>query len=471
MGDLIFRANGHAVNAFAELVAQIKETTPDQTLALDVTRNGRQLQVPVRLGEVPQPKVLWNAQRPKRRGGFLSSWASATEDPLRLGKATWGVIEKSDALFDDGTRVDLYLLAQESAGKPVRAVLDTQGQALKLRLYQDECQPGNGVGEGGKDSNGNLGIMFTSRDKCTWLAVYGKPANTKPYLIMAFEQTPYELAYYTKQLREQQVAQQQRRQQEASEPSTFGAIVRGLAMGFSGVEAPLMNADGSEVNTLDVLNAAGAELARKNAESARQLDESVAHAQAEGRRQAAEEEARRQAESESARMTAEARSQAGVAAAQDKADQAAGAEREAAQAERVRLAEAARDKAKADKARKDAEDLAARERAATEARQRAEQQKRQDESALRSSFSGRASTCAGGGSGVLYLQTSRPPKQGCNVQFEARCPGTQPGNGVSFGQNNYIGGSCMGIGDAIQIGTMACPADQVMIQMTGATCR
>lgn len=250
----------------------------------------------------------------------------------------------------------------------------------------------------------------------------------------------------------------------------MGAVLGGG--GESSVELAMAGAQAAAQggNTLEVLNSMGDVAAVRQAESARQLDETIARAQADGLRQQAEEAAaRRQAESESARRDAEARSQADATAASDSA-QKARAERDAAEAERVRLAEAAREKAKADKALRDAEALAARERAAAEAKQRIEQQKRQDEALLVASFSGRATTCAGGGSGVLYLQTSRPPKTGCDVRFEARCPGTQPGNGVSFGQNNYIGGSCMGIGDAIQIGHMGCAADQIMVQMTGATC-
>lgn len=166
------------------------------------------------------------------------------------------------------------------------------------------------------------------------------------------------------------------------------------------------------------------------------------------------------------------------AAQQQAAREALAAEKARADAERTRqeaqrrIAEQQRkaEEAEAERARRRAEELAAREKAVAEERQRRELQKRQDEAALRTAFQGRATTCAGGGSGILYLQTSRPPKLGCNVQFEARCPGTQPGNGVSFGQNNYVGGSCMGIGDAIQIGQMSCSADQVRIEMTRATC-
>lgn len=110
-------------------------------------------------------------------------------------------------------------------------------------------------------------------------------------------------------------------------------------------------------------------------------------------------------------------------------------------------------------------------------RQRVEEQRRlasaqatqQAEQSLRTTFRGAAITCPGGGKDVLYLRSSSPPKTGCNVGFEARCPGTATGNGVHFSQANYIGASC-GFGDSIRIGHMACPADQVRVDMTQATC-
>lgn len=203
------------------------------------------------------------------------------------------------------------------------------------------------------------------------------------------------------------------------------------------------------------------------------------NAQVEADRQQREAQQRAQAEQLAAQQAAQQQQRDAQQAAQQQAGrEAMAAEKAKAEAERSRqeaqrrIAEQQRkaEEAEAERARKRAEQLAAREKAAAEERQRREQQKRQDEAALRSGFRGRATTCAGGGSGILYLQTSSPPKLGCNVRFEARCPGTQPGNGVSFGQNNYVGGSCMGIGDAIQIGQMSCSADQVRIEMTGATC-
>jgi hypothetical protein len=145
--------------------------------------------------------------------------------------------------------------------------------------------------------------------------------------------------------------------------------------------------------------------------------------------------------------------------------------RETERRQREEQARVDREKADAERRQREAEEARlAREQAAVEAKARAEQEARLAEQNLRSSFHGRATTCVGGGKDVLYLQTSSPSRAGCNVYFEARCPGTPLGSGVGFSQYNYIGGSCMGIGDAIRIGPMDCAAEQVQISMTSASC-
>lgn len=113
---------------------------------------------------------------------------------------------------------------------------------------------------------------------------------------------------------------------------------------------------------------------------------------------------------------------------------------------------------------------AERQRAEEQRRLAAQQALRQAEQNLRGSFRGSAVTCIGGGKAVLYLRSSTPPKTGCNVGFEARCPGTPSGAGIRFSQANYIGGSCAGLGDIIRIGQMSCAAEQVQITMTSANC-
>lgn len=95
---------------------------------------------------------------------------------------------------------------------------------------------------------------------------------------------------------------------------------------------------------------------------------------------------------------------------------------------------------------------------------------RQAERRLHETFHGVAVSCAGGGKSVLYLRSPTPPSSGCNVRFEARCPGTIEGTGTRFRHNNYTGASC-GLGDSIRIGPMRCEPKQVQIRMTHASCQ
>jgi len=128
----------------------------------------------------------------------------------------------------------------------------------------------------------------------------------------------------------------------------------------------------------------------------------------------------------------------------------------------------AREKSEADRKRKEEDAKLAKEKADREAKKKAEQEHRNNENGIRTSFSGWATTCAGGGKDVLYLQTSRPPTTGCTVNFRASCP--NGAGSVEFTQRNYIGGSCMGLGDNIRIGTLPCDAKQVQTTVTSASC-
>jgi len=236
------------------------------------------------------------------------------------------------------------------------------------------------------------------------------------------------------------------------------------------------------------------EMAKKNAEQAaanarlaqirRQAeaidrDRERQRAQQEQREREARERQRQMAQQA---VTAQARNNEQAVAAQDRERQL----RENIAAERQRLAAQQQQAAKSESERQ------AKTQADAQARQRAEQQRlaaanaaadtqrkaeaarkqslRQAEQSLRSGFSGRAATCIGGGKDVLYLQSSHPSKTGCNVSFEARCPGTPSGAGIRFAQANYVGGSCQGLGDNIRIGEMHCAANQVQVVMTDADC-
>jgi len=202
--------------------------------------------------------------------------------------------------------------------------------------------------------------------------------------------------------------------------------------------------------------------------------------------EAADRERDRQQRERAARALAERQHVAAQAAAappsaapqarerQLQAEVAAERERMAAARNKVQTVAQASDKTATPAGAPAAQQRQASEHAAAEATRNAEsarlQMLRQAEQNLRSGFGGRATTCVGGGKDVLYLQSSRPGKTGCNVSFEARCPGVPMGAGVRFSQANYIGSSCMGIGDSIRIGTMGCPAPQVNIIMTDADC-
>ena len=280
-GDLIVAINKVPTLDPVKATEAIRAGRPGQTVAFQVVRGKKLTLINVTLGTAPKTRPLWNAERAKPRKGFLSSWASATPDPIRVGEVLEGVIESSDSLFEGSRgRVDMYLVEEAASGRHLRVIVDPRGEKLTVRLYQDEC-PGGAplpVETRETDKAGLLSLGFTAAARCSYLTVHG-PYNDKPYDIYLRDQTPFEFAFYQRQLRDRQIAEQQRQKQEANEPSMFGAMVRGLAMGFSGVEAPLMNADGSEPNTLDVLNAANTELARQNAEGRARLDATIAQAQ------------------------------------------------------------------------------------------------------------------------------------------------------------------------------------------------
>ena len=197
------------------------------------------------------------------------------------------------------------------------------------------------------------------------------------------------------------------------------------------------------------------EMAKKDAEHAA-ADARIAALAAQA--QAAEDERQRQRHEAAERQQQLARDQASQAAAQARQREVEQQRlaSENATAERERQAELARQK-QAEQRRV----------AAEQAKERKQQELRQAEATLRSSFRGRAITCAGGGKDVLYLQGSQPAKTGCNVSFEARCPGAAVG--VQFSQQNWIGASC-GFGDNVRIGHMECAAEQVQVSMTSADC-
>jgi hypothetical protein len=141
----------------------------------------------------------------------------------------------------------------------------------------------------------------------------------------------------------------------------------------------------------------------------------------------------------------------------------ASADNPAAEAERRRKADVAEQQRKRDA---DAKKLAE-----EQARQRQQQEWQQSLLQARNSLRLRADTCIGG-SGRYYVIGPKTSVKSCaTVHYEARCPGTPQGGGVQGSQHNYIGGSCMGVGDVIAIpgSPLSCPVEQVVVRVTDVT--
>lgn len=116
-------------------------------------------------------------------------------------------------------------------------------------------------------------------------------------------------------------------------------------------------------------------------------------------------------------------------------------------------------------------DAEAKRLAEEQARQRQQQEWQQSLQQARNSLRLSADTCIGG-SGRYYVIGPKTSVKGCvTVRYEARCRGTPQGGGVQGSQHNYIGGSCMGVGDAIAIpgSPLSCPVEQVTVRVTEVT--
>jgi len=308
------------------------------------------------------------------------------------------------------------------------------------------------------------------------------------------------------------VVDEQRRQQRALEEQQEELRRREQELAYEEEvwedEAPQQISSGS-VNVLEAFtNTFSSEMARKDQEEARQqrmLDNIRRNAEAADRERQRELERKRLAQ-ERARLEGIAQQQrqqaalqsrqtttngvgtasmtsnvgsAGAASNATSAQQQASLAREeklrvevAAERERQKKLRESQQAAQADVERKRlVAEKAEADRSRTEDRRRiaAQQSLQQAEQSIRTSFRGSAITCVGGGKDVLYLKSTIPPKTGCNVSFEARCPGMPVGAGVRFSQDNYIGASC-GMGDSIRIGQMSCPSGQVHVDLTDADC-
>ncbi|MCR6664018.1 MAG: cell envelope integrity protein TolA [Luteimonas sp.] len=253
--------------------------------------------------------------------------------------------------------------------------------------------------------------------------------------------------------REQQAAQQQAAQQTAQrQQASNDALARQLAEGIAYRDAQAAKATDpglrqqwqeendkamQEAQRLGIGAQVGQQVAsnRQAASAERAESERVAQADDAARRQ---EEQRQQAERQR------------LATAQ--ADAERQRQQEQAEAERQKQFEA----------RRIAEERARQEQ--QEAWQRSLQQ-------ARSTLQLGATMCPGG-SGRYYVTGPRANVQGCvTVSYEARCTGTPSGSGSRGRQHNYVGGSCLGVGDAIAIpgSPLSCPVTDVRVDVLDVT--
>lgn len=253
----------------------------------------------------------------------------------------------------------------------------------------------------------------------------------------------------------ERIAAENRRRAQAEREATWNAALQGFSQGMAQAQADQYYAQQQQ----DAFLAETAAQAQATASRAqRQRDEDARRAQAliaASRPQALV--APTPTPTSSATASPSATTPTAAAAASATADKAA------ADSERRREAELA------DQQRK--RDADARKLAEEQARQRQQQEWQQGLQQARNTLRLRADTCLGG-SGRYYVIGPKTSVKGCaTVHYEARCPGVAQGAGVQGRQHNYIGGSCMGVGDAIAIpgSPLACPVEQVTVRVTDVT--
>lgn len=248
---------------------------------------------------------------------------------------------------------------------------------------------------------------------------------------------------------QRQIDAQRRREEEAQREANFAAFMGGL-----NAVATTVQQDMAEVDRAN----------QRVADARRAMEEAQAREQARQQAEQAEQLRARQQAQQSA--LAQQQTNAQVA---EQARQQAAREAEQRRVAQQQVADQARRKQKEEAERK--RQAAAQKLAEDQARQRQQQEWQQSLLQARNSLRLRADICLGG-SGRYYVIGPKTSVKGCaTVHYEARCTGTPQGAGVQGTQHNYIGGSCMGVGDAIAIpgSPLSCPVEQVIVRVTDVT--
>ncbi|WP_213605188.1 hypothetical protein [Pseudoxanthomonas japonensis] len=253
----------------------------------------------------------------------------------------------------------------------------------------------------------------------------------------------------------ERIAAENRRRAQAEREATWNAALQGFSQGMAQAQADQYYAqqqqDAFLAETAAQAQATAARAQRQRDEDARRAQELIAASRSQV------------AAAPTPTSISSAATPPSSAAPTASATASGTADKAAADAERRRQAELAEQQRKRDA---DAKKLAD-----EQARQRQQREWQQSLQQARNSLQLRAATCLGG-SGRYYVIGPKTSVKGCaTVHYEARCTGTPQGAGVQGSQYNYIGGSCMGVGDAIAIpgSPLSCPVEQVIVRVTGVT--
>jgi hypothetical protein len=216
----------------------------------------------------------------------------------------------------------------------------------------------------------------------------------------------------------------------------------------------------------NALQVTGAIIDEHAAQTQASLDATLARAAAQGDMQR-QKQARAQAEAAAQASTAQSRNE--DAESTRKQTQAA-AERERSRAEAQQQAEQQRLAAAKQREAERAQRVADRRRQEELARQKQRQALQDQLAAERRGIQLRALKCPGIGNQITGLRPRVTPRiADCvTVQFEAHCPGTQPGQGVTGSFYNFIGstGNISCANDTIELPAgLSCPAEQVRVDV------
>lgn len=328
-GDMLVAVDGQPFSEVGAFLKHAGTLLARQRISMRVVRGDQILDVPMTLEEAPKPAPKLNSQRTDRGAPSLLkqlnglSGAALTLDKIRVGEDFHGLLEDSDATSDWGRREDCLEISDAGGARNLTAALTPNGAPMRLYVMQGRCAFGvAAVSAAGADAKTPFGINFaTQAGAKTYLMVSGA-ASAKPYRVIVRDLTAKETLAWREQVRQNQIAAEQRRQAEARAAAEsrqmWGAALQGLVVGLSGAEMPAMRADGSMPNMLDTLNAANAALERKNAEGAARLNATIARAQAQADMQRREQAAQAQADAlakrqQQAQKTAQDRQAATVA--------------------------------------------------------------------------------------------------------------------------------------------------------------